>query len=649
MALLLALLPLAFLSCAFADTFSAPETARALEAGPEIQTHLYALERTVVYLGKSDGSGGAIESMGNDLLIATPKGRIALVRPNGDVEYLDGRVPMNVSDLELNVSFDERDKKSLRLFRVADILLKELSPRRFKLYVTHHYYTGECNRFRLSSTTLSREAGKVTMLPSWRTIFDAEPCLSPHWFGGDVAGGTMLTDGPDHLLVTIGDHRRGWAESLSLYEQIPGSHMGKLVRVAIETGDTETLTLGHRNPQGLARDKDGNLWSTEHGPQGGDELNLLEPGGNYGWPHVSYGVDYGRKLPLTIEYEMAGRHDGFVEPVFSFMPSIAPTSLVLNDERWFPLWGDDLLIASLYGQSIFRVGHHDKSVKYVERIEVGVSIRDMTWMPDGRLALLYSRSATHVAFLSRSKKYCDEESRQHRDVYAAHCGDRVAANLSAESRGERLYGRHCGSCHRLDHEQHGSGPSLLGVIGRRAGSGGGYDFSDAFGLLDHVWTEDSLVRFIMNPTLFAPGTSMPQLSIVTQPEAAAIVYYIGYIGDLNEYQSIVSGEPVIRSTFDLYLTENRLTYVKAPCARADTEAKFFLHVIPDNPDDLPDSRKQYDFDNLDFDFDRRGAMADGKCMATVPLPDYAITGIRTGQFIPGDGQVWKAEFPVTDF
>ena len=107
----------------------------------------------------------------------------------------------------------------------------------------------------------------------------------------------MLTDGPDHLLVTIGDHRWGWAESLSLYEQIPGSHMGKLVRVAIETGDTETLTLGHRNPQGLARDKDGNLWSTEHGPQGGDELNLLEPGGNYGWPHVSYGVDYGRKLP----------------------------------------------------------------------------------------------------------------------------------------------------------------------------------------------------------------------------------------------------------------------------------------------------------------------------------------------------------------
>ena len=143
---------------------------------------------------------------------------------------------------------------------------------------------------------------------------------------------------------------------------------------------------------------------------------------------------------------------------------------------------DDLLIASLYGQSIFRVRHHDKSVKYVERIEVGVSIRDMTWMPDGSLGVVVARVARpHVAFLSRSKKYCDEESRQHRDVYAAHCRDRVAAMRRAGSWGERLYGRHCGSCHRLDHEQHGSGPSLLGVIGRRAGSGGGYDFSDAFG------------------------------------------------------------------------------------------------------------------------------------------------------------------------
>ena len=341
----------------------------------------------------------------------------------------------------------------------------------------------------------------------------------------------MLSDGPHHLLVLIGDHARdGWRPPAARapVASDPDSHLGKLVRVTIETGDAQILAVGLRNPQGLARDKDGNLWATEHGTQGGDELNLLEPGGHYGWPHVSYGFDYGRTVPASIEYEMVGRHDGFTEPVFSWAPSIAPTSIAVNDERWFPLWRDDLLIASLRAKSIFRVRRLGKKVQYVERIEMGSRIRDMTWMPDGRLALLYAYGATHVVFLSRSQKYCDEESRQRRDVYAAHCGPESPdkGNPGAERLGERLYGRHCGSCHGLDLEQHGGdGPSLAGVIGRRAGSAAGYDFSDAYGSLDHVWTRDSLVRFLVDPELF-PGASMSELS-VTEEEARAIVDFIG--------------------------------------------------------------------------------------------------------------------------
>ena len=133
-----------------ASIFSS-ETARALEAGSDIETHLYALEKTLVRLGKSDGSGGAAESIGNDLLVVTAKGRFSLVRPDGDVENLDGRVPMNVSGWESTESFKEKERQH---FRVADILLKELSPSRFELFVTHHYFTGECVRFRLSSTTI---------------------------------------------------------------------------------------------------------------------------------------------------------------------------------------------------------------------------------------------------------------------------------------------------------------------------------------------------------------------------------------------------------------------------------------------------------------------------------------------------------------
>ena len=90
-----------------------------------------------------------------------------------------------------------------------------------------------------------------------------------------------------------------------------------------------------------------------------------------------------------------------------------------------------------------------------------------------------------------------------------------------------------------------------------------------------------------------------------------------------------------------------LIFVKDPCARADTEATFFLHLVPADEDDLPEERKQYGFDNLDFDFDQHGERFEGKCLATVPLPEYGISEIRTGQYVPvvgGSDKVWKAEF-----
>ena len=128
--------------------------------------------------------------------------------------------------------------------------------------------------------------------------------------------------------------------------------MGKLVRVEIETGRAETLASGLRNPQGLTRDAAGTLWETEHGPWGGDELNVLEPGGNYGWPLVSYGVWYQKTIIGSNDKDVA-RHDGFIKPVFSWVPSIGISNLIVNDERWFPLWKDDLLISSL--RSLFKI------------------------------------------------------------------------------------------------------------------------------------------------------------------------------------------------------------------------------------------------------------------------------------------------------
>ena len=114
------------------------------------------------------------------------------------------------------------------------------------------------------------------------------------------------------------------------------------------------------------------------------------------------------------------------------------------------------------------------------------------------------------------------------------------------------------------------------------------------------------------------------------------------------YEELVSGEPIIRSDFDVYLRENRLVYFKEPCVRADTEAMFLLHIIPDDVADLPGYRRQYGFDNRDFDFDVRSVIFDGKCIVKAALQEYDIARISTGQYVPVAGgfkNLWKEEFP----
>ena len=109
------------------------------------------------------------------------------------------------------------------------------------------------------------------------------------------------------------------------------------------------------------------------------------------------------------------------------------------------------------------------------------------------------------------------------------------------------------------------------------------------------------------------------------------------------HRAAVSGEPVAQGAFDVYLTDESVVYVKEPCAWPDIEARFFLHVVPERMDDLPGSRRGAGFDNLDFDFFLSGALFDGKCAASVSLPDYPIESIRTGQHVSGEGEIWRVE------
>ena len=539
----------------------APSGADEFTPEPSLATHLHHLESKRVAIEWDPAGGGAVEPLCDDALVVSPWGGIALARPDGSVERIEGRVPMNVEGLLSAAPPDRRDFYGEK-FRVADIMLQQRSEERWELFATHHYFTGECVRFRLSSATLLLEDGNVSLSPVWRTLFDAEPCLFPGSYSGLHAGGRIADDGPGRLLIVVGDHGR------KTLPQDPGSHMGKLVRVTIESGEAEILASGFRNPQGLARDADGNLWATGHGPQGGDELNLVEIGANYGHPVVNYGVEYGGIINSRTR-ESVGLHEGFVKPRFAWVPSIAVSAVIVNDERWFPLWKDDLLVGTLgggNGRALHRVRRDGTDVQYDERIEVGYRIRDLTMMPDGRIALLADGGDLH--FLSLSTEYCDASSRKKELVYSVVCGPLDAPSVASPpdtgegeepsvggnddadgtpggggggdatpggddgdmdeaptASGAELHATHCAACHSLSREEHGIGPHLVGLIGRPIGEVEGWSASEGLRSLDGVWTPERLAQFLADPEAFAPGNAMGATGI-TEAEAQAIADYI---------------------------------------------------------------------------------------------------------------------------
>jgi len=146
----------------------------------------------------------------------------------------------------------------------------------------------------------------------------------------------------------------------------------------------ETWTTGHRTPYGLAFAPDGRLWELEHGPRGGDELNLIRRGKNYGWPLVSYGVNYdGVPIPSP------DTRPDLVKPVIYWVPVIAPGNLMFYKGHVFPHWNGSALISGLASEAIVRVTFDGKGgATAVQRWHIGKRIRDIEEAPDGTLWML---------------------------------------------------------------------------------------------------------------------------------------------------------------------------------------------------------------------------------------------------------------------
>jgi len=214
--------------------------------------------------------------------------------------------------------------------------------------------------------------------------------------------GTRLTfDDSGHLFLTIADRSAFYLTGRPMTEhpaQRLDTHMGKVLRLNLDgsvpadnpfVGRDDVLpeiwSFGHRDPQGIAfRPATGEMWEVEHGPLGGDELNLLLPGRNYGWPIVSKGDNY---TDLT-GFASVDSRDDMEEPRFYWLKTIAPSNILFYSGKQFPAWQGNALISGLFGEKLTRITLEGDRVTSVETIVEGVGrIRDVHEGPDGTIYL----------------------------------------------------------------------------------------------------------------------------------------------------------------------------------------------------------------------------------------------------------------------
>jgi glucose/arabinose dehydrogenase len=212
-------------------------------------------------------------------------------------------------------------------------------------------------------------------LEGFKVIWRQEPKVT-----GSGHFGHRIAFAPDGTLYVSSGERQKMSPA-----QDRNSDLGKIIHMTAEGQRIggRFLTMGHRNPLGVAFAPDGRLWSTEMGPAGGDELNLIVPGRNYGWPQVSYGSHYeGAAIPDD------HKSRGFEEPKVWWNPSVSPGSLLIYSGDLFPQWKGDALIGALSGQSFIRVDIDGDNARKADQWDMGNRIRAVDQGPRGEVYLL---------------------------------------------------------------------------------------------------------------------------------------------------------------------------------------------------------------------------------------------------------------------
>lgn len=362
-----------------------------------IQTSEYILNiRAIAVPGQTQTNEGVIVARLGKILIIRRLGQIFEFDPNSETLGNTGIV----------IPTAEFPQRSLGERGLPGVKGAAFNPINHDLYVVSQVIAGDCLypviwvlKFESKNQTLATPKifwRNQQCVPVPQLSIYSPPLTQSNKYGQanvSQAGGRIIFLNQYEMLVTFGN----FGDELKV--QSPTIY-GTTQIINIKSGSLKTFTSGHRNPQGVLKIFNGVI-ATEHGAEGGDELNLLQKNKSYGWPFVSLGHPYSDS---TGKFSRSGMRlgtstGGSEGPIFSWIPSIAPTNLIQYKYSGNKSWQNNIFVATLRDQSIRRLILIKNQLVGDERIQVGFRVRDLVEIPNGRLLLLDDVGLVHVVTL----------------------------------------------------------------------------------------------------------------------------------------------------------------------------------------------------------------------------------------------------------
>lgn len=476
------------------------------------------------------GAGGGVTSFGPDVLVLTFEGRIFAASSTTTLRETSIRPPANgFSALSRAVQSNEYEDYEFKLatVRYNDILhFRSGDLHGLAVSFTEWNADEECYQTSIAVLPLPLSAETIDEVSStpddWQPLFSTKPCLPlkerSNAIEGHMAGGRIAFSPPETLYLGSGDYHWDGMHAAGVLAQDLDNDYGKVIAINLRSGENRIVSRGHRNTQGIAVEPNGDVWVVEQGPRGGDELNHVKEGANYGWPKAALGTQYNKSPILGLEAPI-GRHDGFEPPVYAWLPSVATSSLTRVTD-FHETWNGDLLAGTLKEKSLFRLHVEEGRVVFAEEISVDERIRSVhehsggliLWTDSERLMFLEpAPSGDLMSFFADFVETTDLDSIGRQRVHTA---------LSA-----------CLECHALEAHDDQGAPPLSAVAGNPIGGTDYPGYSQALQGREGVWSRDALLQYLTDPSGFAPGTTMPNPAISDPRVRGALVEFLYALKD----------------------------------------------------------------------------------------------------------------------